>query len=124
MVLLGPPRRGEVLEILDVAPRQEALHELFDAVDAGEDDPAKDAAVAGRVERGQVLSRSDADRRQRHHVGPELLQCPNQLARLLPGARHDNAAAEQRPGVEPAQVLAEVRDRADHQQGSGPSMAR
>ena len=51
---------------------------------------------------------------------PSSSSASNQLARLLAGPRDDDAAAEERAGVEPAQVLAEAGDRADDQQRRAP----
>ena len=44
----------------------------------------------------------------------------DELGRLLPRPRHEHALAEQRPRVEPAQVLAQRGDAADDQDRRPP----
>ena len=65
------------------------------------------AAEVGQLE----LERLDRDRRQLDHLGAELLEPRAQLARLLARPGDDDAAAEQRAPLEPAEV--EPGDRAD-----------
>ena len=83
-----------------------------------------DGLVAGAVERVGVLRRRDADRRRRDRLGAALLEHLDELAGLLARSRDDDAPAEERPIVEPAQVLAQPGDRADDQQRGAPSRAR
>ena len=53
--------------------------------------------------------------RREDDFGAERLERVHELAGLFARARHDDALAEQRTGVEPAQVLAKRGDRADHE---------
>ena len=72
--------------------------------------------VAGAAERVGILRRRDPDRRRRDRFGAALLEHLDELARLLARAGDDDPPAEERPLVEPAQVLAQPGDRADHEQ--------
>ena len=54
----------------------------------------------------------------------QLLEPLDELGRLLARARHDDALAEQRPLVEPAQVLAQPRDLADDDDRGGAQRIR
>ena len=74
------------------------------------------ARIARRVERRRVGGGQDADRRQRDRLGALLLERVGELAGLLARAGHDDAPAEERPRVEPAQVLAQPDHRADDEQ--------
>ena len=67
-------------------------------------------AYASSVGQREV-DRLERDRRQLDHLGAELLEPGAQLARLLARARDDDAPAEQRALLEPAEV--ERGDRAD-----------
>ena len=68
-----------------------------------------EAVAHGLVERGGVGDRRDADGGAFDRLRAQLLEPLDQLHRLLARPRHDDALAEQRPRVEPAQVLAQRR---------------
>ena len=93
-------------------------HEVVDGVGAGEDDPVVRPGLRAtpRSSAGRILGRRDPDRRRRDRLRAALLQHVDELAGLLARSRDDDAAAEQRPIVEPAQVLAQPDDRADDEQ--------
>ena len=61
--------------------------------------------VTGAAERIRVFRRRDLDGRRRDGLGAAFLEHLDELAGLLERSRHDDAAAEERPLVEPAQVL-------------------
>ena len=71
------------------------------------------AARARVVERAVVFGRHDADHRRLDRFGAHRFEPIDELRRLLARARHEDALAEQRPRVEPAQVLAQRDDAAD-----------
>ena len=71
---------------------------------------------ARAVERGRILGRRDPDRRRQDRFGAAILEHLDELAGLLARSGHDDPLAEQRPIVEPAQVLAQPDDRADDEQ--------
>ena len=60
--------------------------------------------------------RLDPDRRQLDHLGAELAQGRGEAAGLGAGAGDDDAAAVQRPALEPGELLAALGDRADDDQ--------
>ena len=92
-------------------------HEVVDRVGAREDDPVEVPASRARaVERRRILRRRDPDRRRRDRFGAALLEHVDQLACLLARSRDEDAPPEQRPVVEPAQMLAQPGHRADDQQ--------
>ena len=116
---------ADALQLAHVARGEQPLHEVLDAVGAREDDPVeRRRVVAGAVERVGVLGRRDADRRRRDRLGAALLEHLDELARLLARPGDDDALAEERPIVEPAQVLAQPGDGADDEQRRPPSRAR
>src|SRR6476620_4876638 len=82
------------------------------AVDGGEHQPR----VA--IQRGErEIDRFQGDRRQFDHLRAELLEAGADLARLLAGARYDDAPAEQGSLLEPCEI--EARDRADDDRAGG-----
>ncbi len=91
---------------------QAALEERVDPVGRGEHQPRVPLEVGSRE-----LDRLERDRRQLDDLGAERLEPEAQFARLLPRARHDDAPAEQRAPLEPAEV--EGRHRADDDRGRG-----
>ena len=119
------PRRGRrpdgadahALQLAHVARREQPLHEVLDGVAAREHDPVeRRRLVTGAAQRVGILGRRDPDRRRRNRFGAALLEHLDELARLLERPRDDDALAEERPLVEPAQVLAQPGDGADDQQ--------
>ena len=65
------------------------------------------------VERAEILRRHDADHRGFDRIGAHRLEAHHEIARLLLGPRHEDALAEERPRVEPAQMIAQRHDAAD-----------
>ena len=70
-------------------------------------------ARARLVERAVVVGRHDADHRRLDRLGAQRFEPVDELGRLLARPRDQDALAEQRPRVEPAQVLAQRGDAAD-----------
>ncbi len=77
-------------------------------------------ARARLVERSVILRRHDADERRLDGLGAQSLERLHELRRLTAWTCDQNALAEQRTRIEPAQVLAERRDAADDQDGGAP----
>ena len=102
----------DALEIPDVAvARQQPPHEEVDAVRARENNPVVGAGFGDRlVERAVVVGRFHANHRRFDRLGAERFEQVDELARLLARSRDDDLLAEERPLVEPSQVLAQ----ADH----------
>src|SRR5438093_13506329 len=73
------------------------------------------------VERAEVRRWQDADHRRLDGVGAKRLQKANQFRRLLSRAGDEDPLAEQRPGVEPAQMLTE-RSHTSRNQDGGPAV--
>jgi hypothetical protein len=93
-------------------------------IHAREDQPVEGLrGIAGGVELRRLGRGQDADGRQRDHLGALLLERVGERRGLLAGTGHDDAAAEQRAGVEPAQVSAQSHYRTDDEQG-GPIFPR
>ena len=84
------------------------------------------ALRARLVERRVVVGRHDADHRRLDRLGAQRLEPLDELGRLLARPRHQDALAEERPRVEPAQVLAQRRRRGRRRgsPGAGRSIAR
>ena len=88
-----------------------------------------DASSQARLERVGILRRRNLNRRRRNRLGAALLEHLDELARLFERARDDDPLAEERPLVEPAQMLAQAGDGADDQQrgdavaGAGDAMS-
>ena len=90
-------------------------------VGARKNDPVEGArARAGIVERRVVVGRKDPDHRRLDRFGAHRFEQVHELARLLARPRHQDALAEQRPRVEPPQVLAERRDTPDDENRRTP----
>ena len=64
----------------------------------------------------RILRRRQAERRRLDRFRAEVFQRVDQLARLIGRSRHDDAPAEERALVEPAQVLAQAGDLADDEE--------
>ena len=91
------------------------------ALRAREDDPVELRHPRARVvERAIVVGRHDADHRRFDGVGAHRLERVDELARLFARPRHENAFAEQRTRVEPAQMLAQRRHAPDDQNRRPP----
>ena len=75
------------------------------------------ASATACVELGVVVRRRDADHRRLDRVGSERLEQIHELRRLLTRSRDDDALAEQRPLIEPSQVLPQAGDASDHEDG-------
>ena len=80
------------------------------------------ASAHAGVERPVVLGRRDADDRRLDRLGAERLEESDHLGGLLARTRDEHSLAEQRPRVEPAQMLAQ-RDDASHDENRRPSIA-
>ena len=76
-----------------------------------------DAVSSARSRAVEVVELGHAQHRRLDGLGPRRLQQLDQLRRLVPRPRHQHAAAEQRPLIEPAQVIAQADDLADHERG-------
>ena len=105
----GRPDGAEshALQIAHVADREQPPHEVIHGVRAREDDPVE-GSRRSRTRRPAPAGSSGAAMRiawARDRLGAALLEHVDQLARLFARARDDDAAAEERPVVEPAQVL-------------------
>ena len=87
--------------------REATVEERVDTVGRREHDPGVRGRASGSVE----VDRLERDRRQLDHLGAELLEARAQLARLLARPGHDDAPAEQRALLEPAEVEAGDRRR-------------
>ena len=74
-------------------------------------------ALARLVERPVIVGRDDVDERRFDGLGAVRFEQIDELARLLARTRHQHAAAEERPRVEPAQVIAQADDVADDEHG-------
>ena len=77
-------------------------------------------ARARLVERTVVVRRHDADHRRLDRFGADRFEQLDELGRLLARPRDEHALAEQRPRVEPAQVLAQRGDAADDEDRRAP----
>ena len=77
---------------------------------------------ARRFERTAVVRRRDPDHRGGDRFGPARLEHLDQVFSLLARAGHDDAAAEQRTVVEPAQMFAQVRQ--PRRRPSAPALRR
>ena len=94
--------------------REQPIDEGVDGVRAREHDPVELAGVrAGLVERAVVVGRHDADHRRFDRVGAHRLEPVDEFGGLLARPRDQDALAEERPRVEPPQVLAQRRDASD-----------
>lgn len=94
--------------------RLQAPHEGIHRVGAGEHNPVERGGVLdGEIERRVIVRRCDADHGRFDGLRAKRLQKIHQLAGLLARSRHDDALAEERPLVEPAQVLPECGHAAD-----------
>ena len=103
---------------------QQPIDERVDGVRAREDDPVELSRVRARlVERPVVVRGDDADHGGFDCVGAHGLQRVDEPARLLARTRHQDALAEQRPRVEPPEVLAQ-RGHAPDDENGRPSIAR
>ncbi len=71
----------------------------------------------GAVDGFRILRRREPERRRQDRLRAGVLEPLDELARLFLRSRHDDAPAEERPLVEPAQVFAQARDCADDEQG-------
>ena len=108
---------ADALELAHVARGEQPLHEVLDPVAAREHDPVeRRRVVAGAAERVGVFGRRDPDGRRRDGLGAAFFEHLDELARLLERSRDDDALAEERPFVEPAQVLSQSGDGADDEQ--------
>src|SRR5580704_6079520 len=90
--------------------RKEARH----AAGRLEDDPVE--VVDGRrraVDRLGILGRSVPERRGLNRERPEVLEALHQFLGLLLRSRDDDAPAEERPLIEPTQMVPQRRDLAD-----------
>ena len=116
------PHRAELhaLQVPHVARAGlQAPHEGVHGVGAGEHHPVERGRVRdGAIERAVVFRRHDADHGRFDGLRAERLEQVHQLAGLLARPRHDDALAEERPLVEPAQVLPE-RGHAAHHENRG-----
>ena len=63
----------------------------------------------GAIDRFGIVGRRHAERGRQHCFGAEILERVRQFTRALGRSRQDDALAEQRPRVEPAQVIAQSR---------------
>ena len=75
-----------------------------------------EASSQARPQRVGVLGRRNPNRRRRNRLGAPFLEHLDELARLLERPGDDDALAEERPFVEPAQMLAQPGDGADDEQ--------
>ena len=105
------------LELAQIVRRpQQPVDERIDGVRARENDPVERAGPGARlVERTVVVGRHNPDHRRFDRLGAHRLDELDQLGRLLARTRDEDAPAKQGPRVEPAQMLAERRDAAHHQ---------
>ena len=116
------PGAGERAQV--VRRSEQALHEDIHGVGARENDPVEGAgARAGIVERRIVVRRKNPNHRRLDRFGAHRLEQFHELARLLAWPRHQNALSEQRPRVEPPQVLSQRRD-ASHDENRRPPIGR
>ena len=93
---------------------EERGHERLDGVGAREHDPVEALALRGGAQqRIGIVRRHDADHRRFDRFGAQHRQPVDHLGRLIARPRHEHALAEQRPRVEPAQVIAEADHAAD-----------
>ena len=100
---------------------EQPLDERVDGVGAGEDDPVERAGPLARlVERAEIVGRRDPNHRRLDRLCAHRLQSFDQLGGLIARPRHENPLAEERSGVEPAQVLAERHDAADDENRRTP----
>ena len=106
----------------EVAPRRrQPLHERIDGVGAREHHPVEPVDRRARlVERSVVFRGKNADHRRLDGLRAERLEQVGELGGRFPRTGDENALAEQRPRVEPAQVLAQRGDPSDHQNGRTP----
>ena len=123
----GRPRRAaRPSSVADVADGEQPLHErrrralaLVNTIQSKSPASAH-APSSGAVDR----RRRDPDHRRLDRLGAALLEHVDQLARLLARPRDEDALAEERPRVEPAQVLAQPDHGADDQDAPAASVAR
>ena len=79
------------------------------------------ALLARLVQRPVVVGRDDVDERRFDGLGAVRFEQLDELAGLFARPRDQHAAAEERPRVEPAQVLAQADDVADDEHAPGPA---
>ena len=118
----GPDRGdGRPGERPGIEPRRlQRLEQQPHPVGAGE---ADQRVVADRLDGAAHLlgldARLDPDRRQLDHLGAEAAQGRGEAACLGAGAGDDDAAAVQRPALQPGERLAALDHRADDDQRRG-----
>src|ERR671910_3282367 len=84
---------------------RKALHESLDAVDAREDEPVEGVEVADRrVERPEILGRTDLDGRELEDLRAELLQLRGELPGLGPRPGNHDATSEERAPLVPVEA--------------------
>ncbi len=101
--------------------RQQSIHEGVRTVRAGEHNPVVPGGPRAHVvQQAVILGRHHLDERRFNGFGAFRFEKLHELARLIARSGHEHAAAEERPGVKPAEMLAQRHDRADDQQcGAG-----
>ncbi len=109
----------DAFELPNVAgARLQSPHERVHAVRARKHHPVEAGYLGnGLIDRGVVFRWQHAYRRRLHGFSAQGLQSLYDVARLLTRARHEHPLPEQRPFIEPSQMLSERRHAADDEDG-------
>ena len=95
---------------------KQGAEEAGDAVGRLEDDPIEAVDVGGGPIHGlRIVRRSEAERRRFDRLAAQVLDAIDEFLCLFVRSGDDDPPPEERPLVEPAQVVAERGDLADHE---------